>query len=62
MRTSVAITTLDRMPSQRDKTIICKLCGAEFPRWMKRINVDDPRRSGMWLLIAHQMDTHGDES
>ena len=56
------ITCIERIPPPKGGQIICKKCGAEFPRWMKRANVDDPRRSGMWLLIAHQMDTHGDES
>lgn len=61
IRTSVSITTIDRVPSQRDKKIVCRICGWSCPRWQKRLREDDPRRSGMLLLAAHELEVHGED-
>lgn len=56
-RTSVDLVTLGGIPSPRAKTIACRLCGHEVPRWQRHATVG--RTSGMWLLIAHQLEAHG---
>lgn len=59
MRTSVAIIAADAIPPTRQRKIVCKLCGQQFDRWERRSDPEQPRRSGMWALIAHQIEDHG---
>ena len=59
MKTTVAITTVERIPSPRDKTIACRLCGHEVARWLPKPG--GGRTSGMWLMLAHQMDCHRED-
>lgn len=61
MRTSVAITAIDRIPGPKERRVYCKLCGADFPRWQRKVNADDPPQTGVKLLLAHQLQVHGDE-
>lgn len=60
MKTSVAITAVDRIPHPRDKTIACKFCGWGTPRWIAL--PAGGRSSGMWLLIEHQIHEHAGEA
>lgn len=60
MRASVAITAIDQIPPTRQRKIICRLCGQEFDRWERRSDPESPRRSGVWALIAHQIEAHKD--
>lgn len=48
-------------PPPKARMVNCRLCPAEFPRWARKHNVDDPPISGLRRLAAHEIEQHPGE-
>ena len=62
LRTSIDLVALGSIPHPKARTIACRLCGHEVPRWIRSSDPETPKTSGIWLLIDHQIQAHRGEA
>lgn len=57
---TVTVAVHADVPHPKDKLIRCRFCEWTGPRWLdvEAVKAGEPRTSGLWTLLAHQIECH----